>query len=138
MTEEKINLLQMNLDLLYLSALSFIKENNLSIKDFGLHLGKMASQTWTSEQMTMEQIAKVFERNISLLKGAEVKVEKCDENEAILTVKGYPNENQLKMANLTLDDFTEYLSMYQLIAEKQNFKISRKADKDKFTLTLKR
>lgn len=138
MTEEKINTLQGNLDISFIGSLSFLKKNNLSLEDYGYHVGEIASQTWPSEQMTMEQIVQAFERNFSILKGAEVKIEKSEEKEAIISIKGYPQESLLQMAGLSRDDVKKYFALYQPVAEKQKLKISVKEKDGKFTMIMKR
>ncbi|MFW9923740.1 MAG: hypothetical protein ACFFDW_10690 [Candidatus Thorarchaeota archaeon] len=134
--EQMVSQLQLNLNVLLMSGISFLKRNNLSVEDWANYFGEITSSTWV-DGLNLEQVANNIANRLVLIGAKLISIEH-DKDKAKITIDEWPKISWLALAQITLSDFERYYNMWKPVARKQNLKYSWKKDGSKIILLLEK
>ena len=122
----------------YFATMAFLKEKNISIKEYSKFVGQKAALTWKmAKGAPAKTIAMYFAWNFASLGATKFKYD-GDEKEAFVETEDWPSDDNLKFWGITLEDLDASMDMNQEIINYLGMTHEYKRDGKKITIKLKK
>ena len=126
---------QDNLRSLALAAIAFCRDNEVACKEFWCYTGRLYAPSWEAHGSTDEVVSSIILNLRSM--GFDLLDIRGDEYEYTVTMRGWPNEDELAYFDLTRAETDELWRVFVPITDfvAHDFSFERDGDAVTFTVT---